>query len=231
MKRFFAFFAFGVYVLSVCALVLGLAAPTQAAAPTPPGKVFVINVTIHNNFTLDTTSAQVRAGMPTISASGDAAKLYTARLVSLDNTTLARVHFPLNFTVADNPNEVTVPEVYEVLKLPFAITAKAVEFSRPDGTVFGITNLVTALCSPTSDGQCSEYCAFKAVDPDCFRCGNGVCEPSETVASCPVDCAVATAASAKTTPTHSSNNPLLYAFIMVVLVAAGLFAWQKIKRT
>ncbi len=213
--------------LAVGFLFLGGAVASHAqtqAQPMASGQVFFMDVTVTKSLVATPNLVSIAPGQPSVFAGINPA--YQAQLVSLDGAVLSTTSIQVDFGVYDSPTINTTSQVRLALKLPYFLTAQFVKFLK-DGTVFGSVDLTQALCPTTPDGQCSEFCALKKVDPDCFRCGNGVCEPGESATSCPTDCSTVLVAMPRPTPDFT---PAL-ALAILVLLAAGIAGWRYWRRS
>lgn len=207
--------------LSIAGLLM--VGPGAALAANSQSTVFFIDLTVTKSLTARLNAAKIAAGQPSNFSGVNPA--YQAQLQSLDSQTLYTTPLPLNFTFYADPIVGQRDEVRFALKLPYFLTAQSLQLLN-DGRVFGSVDLVRALCPAAPDGQCSEFCTLKKTDPDCFRCGNGVCEPGESAATCPTDCATVLTAAPRPAPDFT---PLL-ALAILGLAGVGVAGWQYWRR-
>lgn len=191
--------------------------------PTPIGQVFFVDVTVTKDLAVTPNLVRIAAGEP--SNFEGVNSTYQAQLVSLDGAILYTTAIPVDFRVYDSPTINTTSQVRLALKLPYFLTAQSIKLLK-QGAVFGRIDLAPALCPTTSDSQCSEFCALKKIDPDCFRCGNGLCEPNESAAACPTDCSTVVIPAPRPKPDFT---PLL-ALAILGLAGAGIAGWQYLRR-
>lgn len=103
---------------------------------------------------------------------------YSIQVLSLENKILFEKYFGKDlFLAPSNETKVTIPLFY---------TASTINFFL-NGQKIASIDLVENFCK-SGDRFCHNFCALKAVDSDCFYCGNGVCEKNETKSKCPQDC-------------------------------------------
>lgn len=189
----------------------------------PTEQVFFIDLTVTKNLVVTPNLVRIAAGQPSIFAG--TSPMYQAQVVSLDGAVLYTTAIPVDFTVYDSPTIHTTDQTRLALKLPYFLTAQSLQLLK-DGIVFGSVDLARALCPTTPDGQCSGFCALKKIDPDCFRCGNGVCEPRESATICPTDCSTTVIPAPRPKPDFT----LALALAILVLAGAGVAGWHYLRR-
>lgn len=203
-------------------LSVGLLSPAPAASAAQ-SQVFLIDLTITKDLTV--TSNLIRLVTGETSVFTGLSSTFQARIVSLDGAILYATPIPVDFRVFDDLAITATDYTRLVFKTPYFLTAQALELLR-DGAIFGRVDLARALCPAALDGQCSQFCALKKIDPDCFRCGNGVCELSESATSCPTDCSTTLTASPRSAPDFTP----LVALVILALAGAGVAGWQYWRR-
>lgn len=135
-----------------------------------------LNIKNQNSFKLD----KVYFSDNELTKFSDFPTPYSLQIISLENKVIFEKYiFKDFFTSPNGKAQITIPTFYTgaTIKLFY------------NKLVLITIDLINSFCI-SNDRVCYKYCALKAVDSDCFICGNGVCEKGESKIKCPVDCSV-----------------------------------------
>lgn len=194
-----------------------------ALAKYDDGLVFIFNALINKTGSAELKSAEIIKGEPSIfpAQSSDG---YAIELLAIDGQTIYKtpveVVFPFSWPT---PEEGPPNSVIESYRLPLNYLAATFELTRSGKAILS-TSVPQAVCQQTQkDGVCAEFCQGRGLDPDCFQCGNGFCDPNENADICSLDCpTVANQASQTPPPARPSTSPwLVIAGVLVILGVAG----------
>lgn len=195
------------------------------------GSIFAVEGNVNKNDGVIITKVDLELGDQTAASPKD--KDYSARLISEFGRELHVEGLAVGFEIIVDPlpgvsaQNIELNESPFVIRLPFYYSADRLEFRHGDKIIKTI-NLPQAICqSPQSDGLCQEFCQGRGLDPDCFQCGNGFCDPNETFNSCSLDCDAPVAAQVSET---KFQNYRLAVGVVAGMLIAGVLATLFVKR-
>lgn len=224
----------------VVALLCMTAPPTVAAdAVEIPGDIFVLDLTLMRNGTVNMSSVTIEEGQPTNFGEHDAQEpTHRLTMLSQDGEELYSQGLKIEFKVypyGRDPYFIDERDFY--WRLPYMQNASRVQLRdlEADDTVFTI-NLTDRFCA--YDQQCPAFCAGKNVDADC-TCGNDVCEEHENVELCRQDCGDRDPSGVRTREAADTgddeglgiNTTALITLVITLIVIAALIrrAWNEVE--
>lgn len=103
---------------------------------------------------------------------------YSLQIISTENKILFEKYLPNELFYSQQANiKITIPIFYTGSTINFFYNKQKIASG----------DLIANFCK-SGDRICYKYCALKALDSDCFFCGNGICETGETKTKCAQDC-------------------------------------------
>ncbi len=206
--------------LTVIAFTLAFAGSAKAAEPTD-SLVFIFHIEINKNDQASLQNAEITKGESSAypkSSFDD----YTLTLLTAHNQIIYQTPVDVTFPIistssAPGHDHINLDKVIETYRLPLNYLAKTLTLTHHGKTILS-ADVITATCQQSAaDGVCLEFCQSRGLDPDCFQCGNGFCDPNETYNSCPVDCnALETALVSR--PKSSASTPWVISIGALVVI-------------
>lgn len=221
------------FLIAGIALVGVLAAAPGWAAE----QIFVVTGALAKDGHVSIEHVSIEQGAPSVAtplSAGD----YSLAILSDFQHELYSTALPISLTLHGEPGgqPFQLNSLPLRLRLPFFFSAKTLVFKHSETTLLTL-DLPRAVCAATAhDGVCLPYCLGRGLNPDCFQCGNGACDPGETVASCSRDCGIAPAvATTIKTPTPTTvpqtSNALAYVLAGGLALVVGLGALIVVKKS
>lgn len=216
------------FIVIVLIFLFGLTSGNVSLAQ--PEYVLLVDLIVTKEHVVEVETIKIIEGEPTLQMlEGD----YSLALTTSDNQLLHQELLPISFEFHYDPSPeiISLDKVNIIKRLPLFLEAEHLLVYYQDEIIAKI-NLAQEVCQQRDkDEVCYEFCSDKGLDPDCFGCGNTVCDPSEDETSCPQDCARDIAASQEKPASSNLGLWLMAALaaiaVIVILILVFLRSKQK----